>query len=82
MRTNRLRPRSQTSRTLLDTAEAANTSARPRVAPSGTQPQAAKKAKEYLPVSSHSREGLKNQLKFEGFTEEEAEYGVAQSYDI
>jgi hypothetical protein len=43
--------------------------------------QAAKKAKQYMDGGSFSRDGLKGQLKFEGFTEEEAEYGVAQTYD-
>ncbi len=38
--------------------------------------EAAKKAQQYLNVSSFSRSGLMDQLKFEGFTEEQAEYGV------
>ena len=40
---------------------------------------AAKKALSYLKYSAFSREGLIDQLEFEGFTRKEAEYGVAQS---
>lgn len=40
------------------------------------QKNAVKKAKSYLNVSAFSRNGLVEQLKFEGFTEEEATYGV------
>lgn len=40
------------------------------------QKNAVKKAKSYLNVSAFSRNGLVEQLKFEGFTEEEAAYGV------
>ena len=45
----------------------------------GNTPQtveAAKKAKEYLDMMAFSRRGLIDQLKFEGFTEDEAEYGA------
>jgi hypothetical protein len=42
--------------------------------------QAAKKAKEYLDYTSFSREGLVQQLVFEGFTSEQAEYGASQAY--
>ena len=42
--------------------------------------QAAKKAKEYLDYTSFSREGLVEQLVFEGFTSEQAEYGASQAY--
>ena len=38
--------------------------------------QAAKKAESYLSFSSFSRSGLIEQLEFEGFTKEQAEYGV------
>jgi hypothetical protein len=38
--------------------------------------QAAKKAKSYLEFQSFSRSGLIDQLLFEGFTPEQAEYGV------
>jgi len=40
---------------------------------------AAKKALEYLRFTSFSRDGLIDQLEFEGFTRQEAEYGVDQS---
>ena len=39
--------------------------------------EAAKKAQQYLNVSAFSRSGLIDQLKFEGFTDEQAEYGAA-----
>ena len=38
--------------------------------------QAAKKAKNYLDTTSFSRDGLIKQLKYEKFTQEQAEYGV------
>ena len=38
--------------------------------------QAAKKAKEYLDAMSFSRQGLIDQLLYEGFTNSEAIYGV------
>ncbi len=38
--------------------------------------QAAKSAKSYLKFSSFSHSGLVDQLVFEGFTPEQAEYGV------
>ncbi len=41
--------------------------------------QAAKSAASYLEISSFSRDGLIDQLVFEGYTQEEAEYGVAQA---
>jgi hypothetical protein len=34
------------------------------------------KAQSYLDTMAFSREGLINQLKYEGFTTEQAEYGV------
>ena len=40
---------------------------------------AAKKALEYLRFMAFSRDGLIDQLEFEGFTHQEAEYGVDQS---
>ena len=40
---------------------------------------AAKKALSYLKYSAFSREGLIDQLEYEGFTRKEAEYGVSQS---
>lgn len=39
--------------------------------------QAANKDKEYLDISAFSRSGLVDQLVFEGFTPEEADYGVS-----
>jgi hypothetical protein len=42
--------------------------------------QAAKKAEEYLDYTSFSRQGLVDQLVFEGFTSEQAEYGASQAY--
>ena len=43
--------------------------------------QAAKKVKEYLNVMPMSRKGLIEQLiQFDGFTREQATYGVEQSY--
>jgi len=41
--------------------------------------QAAKKAKSYLEYSSFSRQGLIDQLKYNGFSQAEAEYGVSQN---
>ena len=41
--------------------------------------QAAKSAKSYLEYSAFSRDGLIDQLIYEGFTREEAEYGVTQN---
>jgi hypothetical protein len=38
--------------------------------------QAAKSAKSYLEFSSFSRSGLIDQLEYEGFTPDQAEYGV------
>ena len=38
--------------------------------------QAALKAQDYLDFMSFSRDGLIEQLMFEGFTAEQAEYGV------
>ena len=40
------------------------------------QEQAAKKAQEYLDSQAFSRSGLIEQLEFEGFTRQQAEYGV------
>ena len=40
--------------------------------------QAAKSAESYLEFSSFSRQGLIDQLVFEGFSQAEAEYGVSQ----
>lgn len=40
--------------------------------------QAAKKAQSYLDVMEFSRQGLIDQLLYEGFTAEQAEYGVTQ----
>lgn len=41
---------------------------------------AAKKALSYLEYSAFSKEGLIKQLEYEGFSNNEAEYGVEQSY--
>jgi hypothetical protein len=41
--------------------------------------QAAKKAKDYLEYTSFSRSGLVDQLLHEGYTPEQAEYGVSQT---
>ena len=38
--------------------------------------QAAKKAQQYLELTSFSRSGLIDQLKYEGFTSDQAAYGV------
>ena len=38
--------------------------------------QALKKAKSYLNSSAFSYSGLQHQLEYEGFTEDEAQYGV------
>ena len=43
--------------------------------------QAALMARQYLDYTSFSRQGLIDQLLYEGFTPEQAEYGVAQEYD-
>ena len=43
--------------------------------------QAALKAEEYLNYTSFSRQGLIDQLIYEGFTPEQAEYGASQAYD-
>lgn len=43
------------------------------------QEQAAKMAQSYLNTMAFSRSGLIKQLKFEGFTQQEAEYGVDQT---
>ena len=45
-------------------------------APTKAQENAVKKAKSYLNYSAFSRKGLIEQLEFEGFTHEEAIYGV------
>lgn len=39
--------------------------------------QAAKKAKEYMKIMSYSKTGLIEQLKYEGFTSDQAEYGAS-----
>lgn len=41
--------------------------------------QAVKSAESYLDFTSFSRSGLIDQLLFEGFTREQAEYGVDQT---
>ncbi len=41
--------------------------------------QAVKSAKEYLDYSSFSRSGLIDQLEYEGFTHEQAAYGVSKT---
>jgi len=38
------------------------------------------KAKEYLDTTAFSKKGLIKQLKFEGFTEKQASYGVKHVY--
>jgi hypothetical protein len=43
--------------------------------------QAASKAADYLDYTSFSRQGLVDQLLYEGFTAAEAEYGASQAYD-
>lgn len=45
-------------------------------APTKAQENAVKKAKSYLDIMAFSRKGLIKQLEFEGFTHEEAVYGV------
>ncbi|WP_428911852.1 Ltp family lipoprotein [Niallia sp. Krafla_26] len=39
--------------------------------------QATKKAQDYLDFSSFSKQGLIEQLEFEGFTSEQAAYGAS-----
>lgn len=39
--------------------------------------QAAKKAKEYIDYTSFSRQGLIDQLIYEGFSQEQAEHGAS-----
>jgi hypothetical protein len=41
--------------------------------------QAAKTAQDYLDYTSFSRSGLIGQLEFDGYTPEQAEYGVSQT---
>lgn len=41
--------------------------------------QAAKSAQNYLDFQAFSRQGLIDQLIFEGFTAKQAEYGVSQT---
>ncbi|QOR69387.1 Ltp family lipoprotein [Ruania alkalisoli] len=48
-----------------------------RVEPDGDE-QAAAMTEQYLDYSSFSRQGLLDQLLFEGFTREQAEHGVAE----
>ena len=43
--------------------------------------QAVLKAEDYLGYTSFSRQGLVEQLMYEGFTAEQAEYGASQAYD-
>ena len=43
------------------------------------QKNAVKKAESYLSFSSFSREGLIDQLEFEGFTHDEAVYGASRN---
>ena len=43
-------------------------------------PQAVESAKSYLRRSSFSRQGLIEQLEFEGFTPSQAAYGVTKAY--
>ena len=40
--------------------------------------QAAASAESYLEMSGFSRQGLIDQLVFEGFTQQQAEYGVSE----
>ena len=42
--------------------------------------QAANKAQDYLDTMSFSYDGLIEQLEFEGFTPEQAQYGVSKVY--
>jgi Host cell surface-exposed lipoprotein len=42
--------------------------------------EAVESAKQYLRVSSFSRQGLIEQLEFEGFTHSQAAYGVSKAY--
>ena len=37
-------------------------------------------AREYLRSSSFSKQGLYDQLRFEGFTKKQAKYGVRKAY--
>ena len=47
-------------------------------APTGTE-QAAKAAEDYLDSGAFSRTGLIEQLEYEGYTEQQAVYGVNQA---
>jgi hypothetical protein len=44
------------------------------------QQNARESAEDYLSTGAFSRSGLIQQLKFEGFTSEQAEYGVKKAY--
>lgn len=41
--------------------------------------QALKKAKDYLDIMAFSKKALIKQLKFEGFTQKQAEYGASKA---
>ncbi|WP_304533043.1 Ltp family lipoprotein, partial [Faecalibaculum rodentium] len=43
--------------------------------------QAVKKAQDYLEYTSFSLDGLVEQLEFEGFTPEQAQYGADKAYN-
>jgi colicin import membrane protein len=45
----------------------------------GWNEQAAKAAEDYLDYTAFSRSGLIDQLMFEGYSREQAEYGVTQA---
>ena len=47
-------------------------------APTVSQQNAVKKAESYLSFTAFSRDGLIKQLKFEKFTQEQAEYGISK----
>jgi hypothetical protein len=53
----------------------------PPPAVSGAQENALRAARDYLDYTAFSRQGLIDQLLYEGFTPDQAEYGVAQEYD-
>ena len=59
-----------------EAANASNTNVNSNVGVTTGQKNALKKAKSYLSYTSFSYSGLLNQLVFEGFTQDEATYGV------
>lgn len=59
-----------------ETTEEATTEAEPETNETMGQKNAVRKAKDYLAFMGFSHSGLIEQLEFEGFTAEQAEYGA------